>query len=69
MKYLLLVFPYLLFAQTQHVEFYDNGHAKYEGKYIDEERVEKHYYYNHKGEVTKIESWEAGKLISIQNKL
>jgi len=44
-------------------EFYDNGNKKYEGRYIDEEPVEKHYYYTYSGEITKIEYWEANTLI------
>jgi antitoxin component YwqK of YwqJK toxin-antitoxin module len=46
--------------------FYENGNKKYEGEFDDEERIKKHYYYAYSGEMTKIESWEADKLISTE---
>lgn len=41
---------------------------KYAGEFIDEERVRKHYYYDFTGKLTKIEFWEADKLISTEYK-
>jgi len=56
------------FREGIYREFYDNGHKKYEGEYIDEERIKKHYYYDRTGKMTKIESWEADKLLNTEYK-
>lgn len=56
------------FREGVYREFYDNGNKKHEGRYVDEERVEKHYYYNRKRETTKIESWDTDKLIRTEYK-
>jgi len=56
------------FREGVYREFYDNGNVKYAGKFIDEERIEKHYYFNRKGETTRIESWDKDKLIRTEYK-
>ena len=49
-------------------EFYENGNTKYEGIFKDDEPIDKQYYFNEKGEVTKIETWKEGKLIETEIK-
>ena len=49
-------------------EFYENGNTKYEGIFKDDEPIDKQYYYNLKGEVTKIETWKEGKIINTELK-
>ena len=56
------------FREGVYREFYENGHKKYEGEYIDEERVKKHYYYDRTGKMTKIETWDANKMIHTEYK-
>lgn len=49
-------------------EFYENGNTKYEGIFKDDKPIDKHYYFNFKGEVTKIETWKDGKIINTELK-
>ncbi|QNK78203.1 hypothetical protein H7F37_03730 [Winogradskyella sp. PAMC22761] len=49
-------------------EFYENGNTKYEGIFKDDEPIDKQYYYNQKGEITKIETWKEGKIINTELK-
>lgn len=48
-------------------ECYENGNTKYVGIFKDDEPIGKQYYYNESGEITKIETWEKGKIIKIEN--
>lgn len=49
-------------------EFYENGNTKYEGIFKDDKPIDKQYYYNIKGEITKIETWKKGKIINTELK-
>lgn len=49
-------------------EFYENGGIKYEGLFKDDKPIDKQYYYNIKGKITKIETWKKGKLINTELK-
>ena len=49
-------------------EFYENGNTKYEGIFKNDEPIDKQYYYNQKGEVTKIETWKKGKILNTELK-
>lgn len=49
-------------------EFYENGNTKYEGIFKDDEPIDKQYFYNSNGEITKIETWKDGKIIKTEIK-
>lgn len=49
-------------------EFYENGNKKYEGFFKNDNPIDKQYFYNLKGEITKIEIWKDGKLIETEIK-
>ena len=49
-------------------EFYENGNVKYEGIFKDDEPIDKQYFYNSKGEITKIETWKDGIIIETELK-
>lgn len=49
-------------------EFYENGNVKYEGIFKNDEPINKQYYFNKKGEITKIETWKEGKIIETEIK-
>ena len=49
-------------------EFYENGNIKYEGIFKDDKPIDKQYYYNLKGEITKIETWKDGERINTELK-
>jgi len=49
-------------------EFHENGNTKYEGIFKDDEPIDKQYYYNKNGEVTKIETWKDGKIVNTERK-
>lgn len=51
-----------------HREFYENGNTKYEGVFKNGEPIDKHYYYNYEGKVTKIETWKDGIKINTELK-
>ncbi|MEK6152522.1 hypothetical protein WIW50_04655 [Flavobacteriaceae bacterium 3-367] len=51
-----------------HREFYENGNTKYEGIFKDDKPIDKQYYYNTKGEITKIEIWKNGKIADTELK-
>lgn len=49
-------------------EFYENGNTKYEGIFKDDKPIDKQYFYNSQGEITKIEIWKDGKIIETELK-
>ncbi|CAL2060597.1 hypothetical protein [Tenacibaculum sp. 190524A05c] len=49
-------------------EFYENGNTKYEGFFKDDIPIDKQYFYNSNGEVTKVETWKDGKIIETEIK-
>lgn len=49
-------------------EFYENGNTKYEGIFKEDIPIDKQYFYNSNGEVTKVETWKDGKIIETEIK-
>lgn len=49
-------------------EYYENGNTKFEGVIKSDIPQDKQYFLNEKGSVTKVETWEKGKLVKTEDK-
>lgn len=50
------------------IEYYENGNTKFEGVVKNDIPQDKQYFLNDQGTVTKVETWEKGRLVNTEDK-